>query len=254
MNVVIQEIQHVLLIFIRISVFIYLCPGFSYSAFPDLAKVALSMGLTLAISSVIPMTVATTLPMFLLIGIKEMFIGIALGYITILFFTAIEMAGTLVDFQVGFSMGAIYDPGLGVQMSNYGRVYYWIAIAIFFFSNVHHIVLTSLIQSFEVIPLDQVAFSHFGTEGMLKLFGHVFEIAILLAIPLIIVALLSELTLALISRTVPQINVLILGMPMKTLVSLIFMFFFLSTLMRNIEDVFPDMIRYMNEFIDSLQL
>lgn len=251
MNGLVQEIQHVLLIFIRISTFIVLCPGFSYSAFPNIAKVGLSLGLTLAVSSIVPMTAATTFPMFLLIGVKELFIGIALGYITILFFTAIEMAGTLVDFQVGFSMGAIYDPGLGVQMSNYGRVYYWIAMGIFFFSNVHHVVLTSLVDSYEVIPLDQLAFTHFGTEGMLKLFAHVFELAILLAIPLIIVALLSELTLALISRTVPQINVLILGMPMKTLVSLVFMFFFLSTLVRNIEAVFPDMIRYMNEFIHS---
>lgn len=248
-----QEIQHVLLLMIRISVFISLCPGFSYSSFPNIAKVALSFSLTLAVASFVPVSQANSFMLFLILGIKELFVGIALGYITVLFFTAVEMAGTLVDFQVGFSMGAIYDPGLGVHMSNYGRVYYWVMIGLFFFTNIHHHVLRILIQSYEYIPLDHMIFDQFQVEGMVKLFSHVFEIALLLAIPLIIVALLSELTLALISRTVPQINVLILGMPMKTLVSLVFMLFFLSTLMRNIGDVFPEMIRYMNEFIQSLR-
>jgi flagellar biosynthetic protein FliR len=250
----VQEIQHILLILIRISFFIAICPGFSYSAFPNSAKVALSLGLAIAVSSFVSPIVGDNLWLFFLVGLKEMFIGIALGYITVLFFTGIEMAGNLVDFQVGFSMGAIYDPGLGVQVSNYGRVYYWIALALFFLTNVHHLVLESLIRSYTYIPLNEVALNDFAAEGMVKLFAHVFEIALLLAIPLIIVALLSELTLALISRTVPQINVLILGMPMKTLVSIVFMFFFLSTLMRNIGNVFPDMIRYMEEFIQSISL
>jgi flagellar biosynthetic protein FliR len=250
----VQEIQHILLILIRISFFIVICPGFSYSAFPNSAKVALSLGLAIAVSSFVSPLAGDNLWFFFLVGLKEMFIGIALGYITVLFFAGVEMAGNLVDFQVGFSMGAIYDPGLGVQVSNYGRVYYWIALALFFLTNVHHLVLESLIRSYTYIPLNEVALNDFAAEGMIKLFAHVFEIALLLAIPLIIVALLSELTLALISRTVPQINVLILGMPMKTLVSIVFMFFFLSTLMRNIGNVFPDMIRYMEEFIQSLSL
>lgn len=114
-------------------------------------------------------------------------------------------------------------------------------------------VITTLVESFRWAPLDQLEFSHIGMEGIITLFGQLFSTAIQLAIPLIIVALLSELTLALISRTVPQINVLILGMPMKTLSSLIFMFFFLPLLMRNIGDLFPDMIKYMNEWVYSLQ-
>lgn len=248
----IQEVQHVLLLMIRISIFIALCPGFSFTAFPTVAKAALSFSLALVVASFVPMIEIESMLLFLLLGIKELFIGIALGYISILFFTAVEIAGTLVDFQVGFSMGAMYDPALGVHMSNYGRVYYWIMIGLFFFTNVHHHILRVLIQSYEYIPLDHMVFEQFQAEGMLKLFGHIFEVAFLLAVPLIIVALLSELTLALISRTVPQVNVLILGMPMKTLISLVFMFFFLSTLVRNIGDVFPDWIRYMNDFIQSL--
>lgn len=248
------EVQQFLLVMIRMTVFITLCPGFSHSSLPTISKVALAIGLTLPVMEVIPsLQVELAIGAFVFIAIKELFIGLALGYITLLFFTAVEIAGTLVDFQVGFSMGAVFDPSLGVNASYYGRIYYWISIMIFFIANIHHQVIITLVESFRWAPLDQLSFAHIGTEGIVVLFGNLFATAIQLAVPLIIVALLSELTLALISRTVPQINVLILGMPMKTLVSLVFMFFFLSMLMRSIGDLFPDMIKYMNEWLYSLQ-
>ncbi|WP_161878903.1 flagellar biosynthetic protein FliR [Alkalibacterium sp. MB6] len=247
------EVQQFLLVMIRLTVFISISPGFSHSSFPTITKVALAVGLALPIMGVIPaMGTELAMGVFVILAIKELLIGMALGYITLLFFSAVEIAGTLVDFQVGFSMGQIYDPSLGVSVSNYGRVYYWISIMIFFLADMHHQVITTLVQSYQWAPLDQLTFTHIGMEGIIKLFGYTFATAIQLAVPLIIVALLSELTLALISRTVPQIDVLILGMPMKTLISLIIMFFFISTLMKNIGDLFPEMIKYMNEWLYSL--
>lgn len=248
------DIQQFLLILIRLTVFITVSPGFSHSSFPTASKIALSVGLTLPImSSVSGFAAELTMIMFLMIALKEVMIGLALGYITLLFFTTFEVAGAFVDFQVGFSMGQIYDPALGVNASFYGRVYYWISMMIFFIANIHHHVIRVLVKSFEWAPIDQLSFNHFGVKGIVHLFSQMFSTAVQLAIPLIIVAILSELTLALISRTVPQINVLILGMPMKILVSLIFMFFFLSLLMNNISEVFPDMIKFMNEWLYGLQ-
>lgn len=247
------EVQQFLLVMIRLTVFISISPGFSHSSFPTITKVALAVGLALPIMGVIPaMGTELAMGVFVILAIKELLIGMALGYITLLFFSAVEIAGALVDFQVGFSMGQIYDPSLGVSVSNYGRVYYWISIMIFFLADMHHQVIITLVQSYQWAPLEQLTFTHIGMEGIIKLFGYTFATAIQLAVPLIIVALLSELTLALISRTVPQIDVLILGMPMKTLISLIIMFFFLSALMKNIGDLFPEMIKYMNEWLYSL--
>lgn len=250
------DIQQFLLIMIRLTVFISISPGFSHASFPTMGKVALSAGLALPVIGTVPsFTAELAMGDFVLLGIRELLIGMALGYITLLFFTAVEIAGTLVDFQVGFSMGSMYDPSLGVNASYYGRIYYWISIMIFFIANIHHQVITTLVDSFTWAPIstEQVLFTHVGIEGIVHLFGHLFAAALSLAIPLIIVALLSELTLALISRTVPSINVLILGMPMKIVVSLVFMFLFLPLLMRNIGDLFPDMIKYMNEWLFSLQ-
>lgn len=249
------ELQQFILIFIRISTFVVVCPAFNMKSVPNIMKVGFSLGLTLAVFNYVPeMEGDIVFLTFAMLGIKEMLIGFAFGYITLLFFTAIEMAGKLVDFQVGFSMGEVYDPNLGVSMSNYGRIYYWLSICIFFMTNLHHQLLRSLVYSYDLVPVSQSSFQYFGTEGMLSLFGKVFGLAFQLAIPLMMVALLSEVVLALLSRTVPQINVLVLGMPVKILMSLIFFLLFISLLIKNIGNVLPEMIRYTNQFMESLTL
>lgn len=247
------NIQIFLLITIRIASFIWISPGFSFRSMPQLGKVAMTMGLSLAVYGNLPLpTELLTTGMFILLGLKELLLGVAIGYISLLFFSGIEMAGTFVDFQVGFSMAMSLDPMMGIQSSYYGSLYYWILMIIYFATNMHHHLIRILVNSYQQVPLDQLEFSHFGVEGIVELFGYVFEIGVNLALPLIAVALISEIVLALLSRTIPQINVLILGMPLKILLSIVFMYFFLPVLFENIEEFFPEMLRYMDEFIHSL--
>lgn len=250
-----EDLQIFILILTRIASFMWISPGFSMQGVPNLAKLAIAAGLTLTVFSVNPpLTTMLTTGWFIVTLVKEMLIGIAIGFITQLFFTGVEMAGSFVDFQVGFSMGSVYDPMMGVQSSYYGRIYYWVSMCVFFFTNIYQLVLRTVVRSFEAIPLLQLEFTHFGVEGMVKLFVYVFEISLNLAFPLILVALLSEIILALLSRTVPQINVLILGMPLKIFVSLFVFFFFLPILFDRTTDIFPEMIKYMNQWIESLVL
>ncbi len=246
-------LQHFLLILMRIASFIWIAPGFSSKQVPMQPKLVLSTGLSLVVYGLIEAPeVSYTLGVFVVLVLKEVLLGVAIGYITLLFFSAVEMAGNFVDFQVGFSMSMAFDPALGVNASYYGRLYYWIALMIFFLADIHHHVIRTLVQSYQYIPITQVEFPHLGVEGVVRIFVQMFEVAVNLAFPLVIVALLSEIVLALLSRTVPQINVLILGMPMKILLSIIFMFIFLPILMENITDIFPEMLQTMLEFIQSI--
>lgn len=245
-------IQFFMLIMIRIASFIWISPGFSFRSMPQLGKFVIAAGISLAVYGILPLPAELlTTGMFILLGIKEVLLGIAIGYISQLFFSGVEMAGTFVDFQVGFSMSMSFDPMMGIQSAFYGRVYYWILMVSYFATNMHHHLIRVLIHSYEKIPIEQLEFNHFGIEGIVELFGYVFEIGVNLALPLVTVALLSEIVLALLSRTIPQINVLILGMPLKILVSIIFIYFFLPSLVENIEIILPEMLRYMREFIHS---
>lgn len=233
--------------------FIVVSPGFSIKGLPSVAKIALSMGITLAAYSAVPvMEQEAGTVLFAVLVIKEVLLGIALGFITKLFFTAVEIAGNFVDFQVGFSMGAVYDPSMGINVSYYGKIYYWLSMCVFYLTNLHHVVIKSLVKSFESVPISSTDLGDFGVEGMMKLLGIIFELAFNIAVPMMIVALLTEVILGLISRSVPQINVLILGMPLKIVASFVMMLVLLPTLVKNIQTTLPLMVKYMNEFMQSL--
>lgn len=247
------QLQTIILIFIRVTSFIVVSPGFSIKGLPSVAKIALSMGITLAAYSAVPvMEQEAGTVLFAVLVIKEVLLGIALGFITKLFFTAVEIAGNFVDFQVGFSMGAVYDPSMGINVSYYGKIYYWLSMCVFYLTNLHHVVIKSLVKSFESVPISSTDLGDFGVEGMMKLLGIIFELAFNIAVPMMIVALLTEVILGLISRSVPQINVLILGMPLKIVASFVMMLVLLPTLVKNIQTTLPLMVKYMNEFIQSL--
>lgn len=247
------QLQTMILIFIRITSFIVVSPGFSIKGLPSIAKIALSMGITLAAYSAVPsMSQEADTLLFAFLIIKEVLLGIAIGFITKLFFSAVEIAGNFVDFQVGFSMGAVYDPSMGINVSYYGKIYYWLSMCVFYLTNLHHIVIKSLVQSFQTVPISSIDLGDFGVEGMMKLLGIIFELAFNIAVPMMIVALLTEVILGLISRSVPQINVLILGMPLKIVASFVLMLVLLPTLIKNIHTTLPLMVKYMNEFLQSL--
>jgi flagellar biosynthetic protein FliR len=241
------------MIFIRITAFIVICPGFSFKGLPNTFKIGFAISLTLIINSIIPeIDVIDNMFLFLLLNIKETILGLALGFVTNLIFSAAEIAGNLVDFQVGFSMASVYDPSVGTTAANYGKMYYWISISVFFMLDMHHKVITALVKSFDYIPLNTVSFNNYNAKAIVSLFSKVFELALNLGIPIIIVVLVTDIILGIISKTVPQINVLMLGMPVKAMVSFIITLLTLSWLinsMGNIMQLIPENIEgFMNLF------
>ena len=247
------QLQKLLLIFLRMTSFIVICPGFSFKGLPNTFKLALSLGFTaIAYMTLGPVEIISSYLLFFMLCIKEVLVGLAIGYITNLIFGTVEMAGQLVDFQAGFSMAAIYDPNMGSKASNYGRLYYWMSICVFFIFNFHHKFIESVISSFEYIPLDAIEFTNLGLESIVGLFSMVFELAVNLAVPMIIVVLMVDMVLGIISKSVPQINVLMLGMPMKTMVSFFFTLLIMTWVLETMGNVISLGPEYMRSFYEIL--
>lgn len=225
----ILEVQQFFFIAARITAFIVMVPGFSHKSVPATVKVALSLVLSWMVYMNIPAApvYAHTL-LFILSVMREAVIGLMMGYAAKLVFTGVEMAGQLIDFQVGYSMGAIYDPSSGATSSYYGRLFYWMSIMVFFMLNLHQTMVLSLMDSFRVAPVGRLGLSGLNLEGILYLFSHAFRIAFSIAAPMLIVLLVTDIVMGLISRTVPQINVFMLGMPLKSLIGMV-MFLLLAS-------------------------
>lgn len=248
-----EKLIDLLLIFSRITAFIVVSPGFSFKSMPTIAKVMLAVAFTMSVNGLSEQVVMVeNLYVLLFYVIREALIGLAMGFVTQLIFTGIEIAGQLIDFQVGFSMGSIYDPATGVHASNYGRLYYWLALSIFFFTDMHHMVIQGLLDSFKLIPIGTATLTGMSVEGVVHLFSEVFRIGLVLGAPMIVVALIVDIVLGIISRSVPQINVLMLGMPLKILVSFFFMMMLLPNVVQSITHMMPKIGEYLHEFVESL--
>jgi flagellar biosynthesis protein FliR len=226
------ELQSFMFILARITAFIVVVPGFSHKSFPNTSKVALSIILSWVVYVNIPQApVYQQTLLFMLAVLRETIIGLTMGFIAKMAFSSVEMAGQLVDFQVGYSMGAIYDPATGTTSSYYGKLFSWMSILVFFMLDLHHTLLLTVMESFTVVTAGQLGFGGLNLSGILYVFSYTFKIAFCIAAPMLIVLLVTDIVMGLLSRTVPEINVFMLGMPLKSLIGMVMFLILVSSLM-----------------------
>ena len=171
---------------------------------------------------------------YFLLVIKESLFGLILGYVTTIILIGIQIGGQIIDFQGGFSVASTFDPMAGTTVSLYGRFYYWFGIITFFTINGHHYLFYSLIQSFELIPLSGFYNFNFDASSVISLFSESFLIAFQIAVPIVITIFLSDIVIGLLARTVPQLNVFILGLPLKVLIGFLTTIILLSSISNEI--------------------
>lgn len=224
------ELNKFILILIRITAFIVTCPAFSFKGLSNIFKVGLSFSITMVVYMTIPsIEIDSGLLIMGLLVVKEALIGLVLGFVVRLIFSIMEIAGQLMDFQVGYSMASIYDPLMGTSSAMYSRLYYWLSICLFFMLDLHRQVILTLINSFNHIPITHINYNGTIIKTMVVVFGTVFNLAFNIALPVIVVVLITDIVMGVISRTVPQINVLILGMPLKSMVGVVITLLLLSS-------------------------
>jgi flagellar biosynthetic protein FliR/FlhB len=240
---------------IRVVAMLISSPVFSMRQIPALVKVGLSLIMGYMMTST--MTAANyVMPTsnidFIVVCSKELLIGLAIGFIATLIFNTVRASAQLMDFSIGFSMSQYYDPSTSSSSTVLERLFNWIALILFLTFNFHHVLIEAIIKSFEIIPpgvmtMDSNVFTH-----LVSVFTHSFLISIQLAAPIVIVLFLTDFTLGLISRAVPQIHIFILGMPIKVLVGLLAITIILPGLTRiyvkTFEGISGDILKFFNMF------
>ncbi len=154
----------------------------------------------------------------------EAFAGLIIGYSAYLLFSGLEMAGEIVDIQIGFGLVNVIDPAGGQEVSILGQFYYIVAMLFFLAIDGHHALLKALGDSFSILPPGSVLwFREAGHAGPLlaDFFTRLFGIALQVAAPGIAVLFLTNLAMGLLARTMPQLNVFIVGMPLNIVVGLL---------------------------------
>lgn len=163
----------------------------------------------------------------------EIFIGIIIAFIIRFFFAAIQLSGQLIGFQMGFAIANIVDPLTSTQVSIIAELYYLFAILLFLSFDLHHIFLFSIVESYKAIPPLGMQFTGKLAETILLYSKNIFITAVKIGAPVITALLFTNVGLGVVARTVPQMNIFIVGFPLQIAMGLLFIgltaFIFSST-------------------------
>ncbi len=220
----IEEFKHFLLILLRVSVVLFLFPVFGSRVIPFMVKAGLALVITLGLYS----SVYTNPDLFPekiffapVIVVSEIFIGLCLALGVRFFFTAVEVAGVLIGFQMGFSMINVVDPQSGSQISVMDQIAYWVVIVVFLLLNGHLIMIRAMVDSFSILPVGQSFHFDQGLFKMIADFGaNIFSVSLKMGGPVIAALFFTSVAFGITSKFAPQINVMIVAFPVKIIVGL----------------------------------
>lgn len=244
-----------LLIFVRVTSFFLMMPLFSYRTIPASHKIGLGFFLSIIMfSSVGAPEIAIDGTYFLLI-MKEALVGLLIGFIAALMMSAIQIAGGLIDFQMGFAIANVIDPQTGAQSPLMGQYLYTIALLFLLTVNGHHLLFDGIFYSYNFVPIDQVVVP-FGNQNMaeyiIRAFNKMFIIAFQMSLPVVGSLFLVDVALGIVARTVPQLNIFVVGLPVKIAVSFVVLIAVLGVLMMVISDLFSTTLATMRGLMELI--
>ena len=146
---------------------------------------------------------------------QELAIGWIIGFVAYVSMAAINMAGKIMDMQVGFAVANVMDPTSGQQAPLIGSFLYYLAIIYFLIVNGHHIILTALVESFRRVPLDGVVWNPALGEFAINITNGVFMVGMRIAIPVTFAILITNVGMGILARTMPQMNIFVIGIPLQ---------------------------------------
>lgn len=216
-----------MLVFLRLNGLFVSAPFFGGRNILTRVRVALSFLLTiLVVPTLIKSNSFPNIPIdlfyFLLVPI-EFLLGVTIGYVANLFFSIVQMAGQILDMQVGFGMVQLMDPTSGQATALMGGFLNVLLIIIFLVTDMHHLLLGAIVESFNSVVVGQAMFDIAMPKVILDVIGSLFATAIKFALPVTIAILLADIAMGMLSKTMPQMNIFVVGIPLKIIIG-VFMF------------------------------
>lgn len=207
---------------VRTGAWIAIAPPFNSNAIPIRVKVAVSVALSMLMASGFEAAPdALDTGPFILAVLYQALVGFALGFVVLMFFSAVQAAGAMIDMSAAFSSASLYDPFSNAASTPIGRWYQILAITILFAIDGHLMLVRGLMVSFEAAPLGGLRLDGLAAF-LIRDISTFFVAAVQIAFPMLAALFLAEVMLGLLSRAAPQINILVIGFNTK-IIALLFL-------------------------------
>ncbi len=181
--------------------------------------------------SVPPLNIPLTVPSVSIAILSELLLGLVIGVVLQLAYNVITFAGGIISFMMGFSMATAIDPQNGVSMPIVSQFLSLLALMVLFSLNLHHWLILYIDKSLQYIPLGGFLMTEHIISYTIQAAGHMFLVGLLIAFPIIALSLLADLIFGMLMKTMPQFNLLVIGFPIKIMVSFVILIATLASVM-----------------------
>lgn len=200
----------------RILGLIATAPLWSTAGIPRQTRLILGLAITVALAPALPPmpnVQPASLAGLWILG-QQMLIGISMGFAARIVFSAVDMAGTYIGFQMGLGFATFYDPLEGAQTPVLAEFIGLLSLLLFMALDGHLLYISTLAQSFHAIPVGPEALSPNSWRNLAELGSKIFSAGLLLALPVIIALMITNVALGVLTKAAPQLNLFALGFPL----------------------------------------
>jgi flagellar biosynthesis protein FliR len=243
MIISIAQTQLFVLVLTRIMAVIIHIPNLGSNNIPNQIRIAI--GVILA-AILVPWTpLAETAQAMSLVGlsvaiIRELLIGTLIGYAAILTFGTVTIASETMGIGSGFGSDRIFNPVMNQSATPMGQFFIVIAMLYFMAMNGHHVAIAALQKSFTLLPVNS-PLPALSADYLLKITAQLIVVGVQIAFPIFATLLLTDITLALLSRVAPQIQFYFLGLPLKIGLSMIALGLSIGIFFPYLQDLFSNL-------------
>jgi flagellar biosynthetic protein FliR len=254
MTFTIENFEAFLLIFVRITGFIYTAPFFSLRNVPNRVKV----GLAIFMAAILFYTVSYTSPEyntvidFAVLIVGEALAGAIMGFFANIAYQIITFSGQIIDMEIGFSMVNEIDPATSIETTITANFYGYAILLMMMITNMHHYFIRAIIDSFQVIPLGKVSINPGAYQKMITFITDYFIIGFRIVLPVFAAILVVNTILAILAKIAPQMNMFVIGMQIKIFVGL-FVLILMTEMIPSISDfIFNEMVTMLKTAVELL--
>ena len=212
------------LLLTRVSGIFIVAPFFGSINIPQYIRIGTALAMSVVLFPVVDQLAVVQAPAtilgYALAVLAELFVGWLIGFVAYISFSAIHMAGKIMDMQVGFSIVNVMDPTSGQQIPLIGRFLYKLGLIIFLVTNGHHMIIAALFESFRAVPMLGMTANPDLTMLIANFTAGIFSTGMKIAMPVTFAILLTNVALGVLARTMPQLNIFVVGIPMQIVVGL----------------------------------
>jgi len=209
-----------ILLFFRFGALFMAVPIFSHKNIPMNIKASMAFFFTIVFYSAMPpLAIAITVPTIILAILSELFFGLAIGIVLQLAYNVITFAGGQISFMMGFSMASAIDPQSGVSMPIISQFLSLMGLMILLEIDLHHWMLLYIDGSLASIPLGGFLMTEDLFNYIIHAASNMFVVGFMIAFPIIALSWLADVIFGMLMKTMPQFNLLVIGFPIKIMVS-----------------------------------